>query len=122
MSIVTTDGSLTTAGYVLCTVFVLVLLLFASCALGKPTAGKKLSTKQLVFCAAAMALGFVTSYIKVGPELPFGGSVTLMSMLFVCLIGYWYGPWVGVFTGLAYGILQFLQSPYVLSTYMNSLY
>ena len=31
------------------------------------------------------------------------------------MIGYWYGPSVGILTGLAYGILQFLQGPYVLS-------
>ena len=46
---------------------------------------------------------------------PYGGSVTLFSMLFICLIGYWYGPLPGLMTGLAYGILQFLQEPYVLS-------
>ena len=38
-------------------------------------------------------------------------------MLFICLIGYWYGPGVGIMTGLAYGILQFLQEPYVLSLF-----
>ena len=39
----------------------------------------------------------------------------MFSMLFICLIGYWYGPLPGLMTGLAYGILQFLQEPYVLS-------
>ena len=38
-------------------------------------------------------------------------------MLFICLIGYWYGLKVGILTGLAYGILQFLQEPYVLSIF-----
>ena len=38
-------------------------------------------------------------------------------MLFICLIGYWYGAGVGIMTGLAYGILQFLQEPYVLSLF-----
>lgn len=115
MSIVTPDGGLTTLGYAVCIAAVIALFLAATWFYGKSSSEKKLSTKQLVFCAAAMALAFVASYIKVGPELPFGGSVTLMSMLFVSLIGYWYGPSVGVLTGLAYGILQFLQGPYVLS-------
>ena len=41
--------------------------------------------------------------------MPWGGSVTLCSMLFVTLIGYWYGPRVGLTAGFAYGILQFVQ-------------
>jgi thiamine transporter len=44
-------------------------------------------------------------------NLPMGGSVTLFSMLFVTLIGYWYGPYVGLMTGFAYGLLQFVIEP-----------
>ena len=39
-----------------------------------------------------------------------GGSVTLFSMFFVCLIGYAYGVRVGFSAAFAYSILQFLQS------------
>ena len=46
------------------------------------------------FSAAALALGFITSYVKI-IDMPWGGSVTLCSMLFITLIGYWYGPKVG---------------------------
>lgn len=116
MSIVTPDGGLTTLGYVLCGVLIIALILVAAFFSGKNSARKKLSTKQLVFCAAAMALSFITSYIKI-LHMPYGGSITLFSMLFICLIGYWYGPGVGIMTGLAYGILQFLQEPYVLSLF-----
>ena len=49
------------------------------------------ATKKLVFSAMGIALAMVTSYIKVW-EMPMGGSITLMSMLFICLIGYWFGP------------------------------
>ncbi len=115
MSIVTPEGGLTVPGYALCIAAVIVLVLAAICLHGKKKLSLKLSTKQLVFCSMAMALAFVTSYIKVGPEFPFGGSVTLFSMLFICLIGYWYGIGAGILTGLAYGILQFLQEPFVLS-------
>lgn len=73
-----------------------------------------MSIKQIVFCSMAVALSFLTSYIKLF-AMPYGGSVTLFSMLFVCLIGYWYGPAIGCMTGFAYGILQFLQEPFVLS-------
>lgn len=62
----------------------------------------------------AIALATVTSYIKLF-DLPMGGSVTLFSMLFITLIGYWYGPRAGIVTGVAYGILQFLLDPYFFS-------
>ena len=62
----------------------------------------------------AMALAFITSYIKVF-SLPWGGSVTLCSMLFIVLIANWYGVKAGILVGLAYGILQFIQEPFVLS-------
>lgn len=71
-------------------------------------------TKQLVFCAISIALAFVTSYIKFA-KLPFGGSITLFSMFFICFAGYLYGAKTGVLTGLVYGILQFLQDPYFYS-------
>lgn len=113
MSIVTPDGGLTTFGYALCGLAAILLVLAASF-ITKGSSGKNMSTKQLVYCGVAMALAFITSYLKIF-NMPFGGSVTLFSMLFICLIGYWYGVKVGILTGLAYGILQFLQEPFVLS-------
>ena len=86
--------------YALTIVAGIILFLAASYFAGKHSAKKRMSTKQLVFCAAAMALAFITSYIKIW-NMPWGGSVTLCSM--------------GIFVGLAYGILQFIQEPYVLS-------
>lgn len=71
-------------------------------------------TKQLVFSAVAVALAMITSMIKI-IDMPMGGSVTLFSMLFICLIGYWYGPTAGIVTGIAYGLLQFIIDPYMLS-------
>lgn len=116
MSVITSDGTLTGLGYALCGILAAALLLAPAFLRGKNNARKKISTKQLVYCAAAMALSFITSYIKIF-SMPYGGSITLFSMLFICLIGYWYGPGAGIMTGLAYGILQFLQEPYVLSLF-----
>ena len=76
MSIVTPDGGLTLLGYILSGIFALALILCAAWLGGKNSSRKKLSTKQLVYCAAAMALSFVTSYIKI-LHMPYGGSVTL---------------------------------------------
>ena len=73
---------------------------------------KKIGTKQLVVCAMAVALAMVTSMLKIY-SFPFGGSVTLFSMLFICFVGYLYGPATGMLTGAAYGVLQLLIEPYI---------
>lgn len=74
---------------------------------------KKITTKQLVFSAMAIALATVISVVLKLPSLPLGGSITLFSMLVICLVGYWYGPKVGITTAITYGILQFIVGPYV---------
>ena len=73
----------------------------------------QLKVKQLIFCAVAVALGTVLSYIKLF-DFPTGGSITLLSMLVICLPGYWYGPIAGIMTGIAYGALQLILVPYVI--------
>ena len=108
------DGGLTAAGYAVAAAAGIVLFLFAIWFAGRSSDSKKLTTRQLVFCSVAMALAFVASYLKLF-TLPWGGSVTPCSMLFIVLIANWYGVGTGVMVGLAYGILQFIQEPYVLS-------
>lgn len=102
---------LTTAGYTALVVLMLALVL-AGCALfgGK----KKFSAKQLAFSAIAIALATVTSMLKLF-HLPMGGSITLFSMLFIVLIGYWYGLGGGLTAAVAYGILQLVCDPYIIS-------
>ena len=112
--LVNAEGGLTTAGYAVSIIAGVLLFVLALVFAGKTSEKKKMSTKQLVFCAMAMALAFVTSYVKVF-SLPWGGSVTLCSMLFIVLVANWYGVKTGVLVGLAYGILQFIQEPFVLS-------
>ena len=105
---VNADGGLTTAGYVLFIVLAVAALIAASVIAGKVSKKKKMSARQIAFCSMAIALAYVASYIKLF-SLPFGGSVTLCSMLFITLVGYWYGPTTGILIGFVYGILQFIQ-------------
>ena len=112
--LVNAEGGLTTAGYAVCVIAGILLFIVAAIFAGKNSQKNKMSTKQLVFCAMAIALAFITSYIKIY-EMPWGGSVTLCSMLFIVLVGNWYGVQTGILVGLTYGILQFIQEPYVLS-------
>lgn len=115
MLFVNAEGGLTAAGYAGITLLGLAAFAAAVFLAGK-TSRKKLSTKQLVFCAVAMAMAFITSYIKIW-NMPWGGSVTLCSMLFIVLAANWYGAGTGILVGFAYGILQFIQEPYVLSLF-----
>ncbi len=107
---------LTGAGYGILIACMVALLLAACFLSGKIQEGKKikLGTKQLVFSSMAMALAMVTSMIKL-VDMPMGGSVTLFSMFFICLIGYWYGLKGGLMTAVAYGFLQLIVDPYIIS-------
>jgi len=101
---------LTTPGYIVLAAVMLLILFLPTLLSGKER--RKMSAKQLTFCAVAMALATVTSFIKFA-SLPMGGSITLFSMFFVCFIGYLYGAKIGIMTGLAYGILQLITGPYI---------
>lgn len=113
---------LTGAGYGALIAIMLVILLGACFLSGKrgekeeeeKKNGRRFSTRQLVFSAMAMALAMVTSMIK-AVDMPMGGSVTLFSMFFICLIGYWYGLKGGLMTAIAYGFLQLIVDPYIIS-------
>lgn len=113
---VNAEGGLTAAGYAASIAAAVILFILAVFIAGKVSNKKKMGARQLVFCAMSIALAFVTSYIRFLP-MPFGGSVTLFSMLFIVMTGYWYGPKTGILVGFTYGILQFLQEPYVLSLF-----
>ncbi len=106
-----TSYQLTTAGYTALVIAMLLVLLIGCAIFGSK---KKFSAKQLVFSAMAIALALVTSMLKL-IDMPMGGSVTLLSMLFIVLIGYWYGFGAGLTTAIAYGILQLIIDPYIIS-------
>ena len=111
--IVSEDGisyNLTPLGYVVLIAVVIVVL-----AVGFIVKDKKThSVKRLVTSAMAIALATLTSFITIF-KMPMGGSVTLFSMLFIVLIGYWYGIKTGLTAALAYGVLQLLLDPYILN-------
>ena len=106
------DGyyALTTIGYVVCALLILAAVLATALLQPKKEGSKKkaFQTKSLVFSAVALSLAFVLSYVQ-PYKLPWGGSVTLFSMLFITLIGYWYGLKAGLIAAFAYSILQFIQ-------------
>lgn len=64
-------------------------------------------TMKLVLGGIMIALSAVLSLIKVF-QLPYGGSITLCSMLPIMIYAYKYGVKWGVFAGFAYSITQLI--------------
>ncbi|SFV04429.1 energy-coupled thiamine transporter ThiT [Butyrivibrio sp. INlla21] len=99
---------LTGAGYYLAVAILLLVIFIAASFISKRQNTKEMTAKGLTFAGVAVALAFITSYVKY--ELPMGGSVTLFSMFFVCLVGYTFGIRIGLSAAFAYSILQFIQT------------
>lgn len=108
-----TTYSLTSAGYTAIAILLLIAILVA-CFFKNTKDKSKFSTRQLVVSGMCIALAFVLSNIKLF-KLPQGGSVTLLSMFFICFVGYLYGLRSGLMAGLAYGLLQMFVDPYIIS-------
>lgn len=65
-------------------------------------------TRKIIETGVLIALSVVLSMIKF--PMPYGGSITVVSMLPVIFIAYKYGIAWGTLTGFAYGIMQLLVS------------
>ncbi|MBQ8031032.1 MAG: energy-coupled thiamine transporter ThiT [Butyrivibrio sp.] len=108
-----TTYSITNGGYALLVVLAVALFLLVSYFINKD--GQfKISIKQMTVSALCLALAFVLSNIKLF-KLPMGGSVTVFSMFFITFIGYLYGPRVSLSAAFAYGLLQMVVDPYIIS-------
>jgi thiamine transporter len=67
---------------------------------------KKITTVQLVESALMIAIATVCSMVKI--DLPFGGGVTILSMLPIILISHRYGWKWGVLVAFVYSVGQML--------------
>ena len=101
---------LTTPGYI-ALVLIAAAVFFLLVAL-RDKSGRKLGTREITFCASAIALAAITSLIRI-TTLPFGGSITLCSMLVLSFVGYVLGPGIGVTAGAAFGILYLILETYI---------
>ncbi|MEG0133930.1 MAG: energy-coupled thiamine transporter ThiT, partial [Clostridium sp.] len=72
----------------------------------------KFSAKILVNGSLAIAIAFILSYLKLY-HWPYGGSITLASMLPLMVFAYIYGTKFGIIAGLVYSVLQLIQDMYV---------
>lgn len=78
--------------------------------------GQKWNTRMLCMAALSIALSFVLSCLRLF-RMPTHGSVTPGSMLPIMLFSLVYGVGPGMLTGLAYGILQYIQDPSFLNVW-----
>ena len=69
---------------------------------------------RLTDSAIMIALATILSLLKL-VDLPYGGSITLASMLPVLLIAYRYGTAWGLLTGFVHGVVQLVLGTSVLS-------
>ena len=74
---------------------------------------QKFTTKMLVYGSLCLALSFVLSYLKLF-SWPQGGSITPASMLPIMIFASMFGVLPGIIVGVAYGLLQLIQDPFVI--------
>ena len=71
------------------------------------SANKKVNVKKLTMSAVLIALSAALSMVKIF-EMPLGGSVTLLSMLPVCMLSIMYGCKWGLFCSFIYALSQLI--------------
>ncbi len=91
-----------------------VLLLALLVCIGLFSKQRRLDAKQIAFAGVCIAMSFVLSFVKVSP-VQSGGSITLASFVPVLLYAYAYGPLHGFTVGLIHGLLNFIESPWILT-------
>lgn len=69
---------------------------------------KQSNTIKLVETAVLFAVAIILSFVKLF-QMPWGGSVTLCSMLPIILISYRYGVKWGLFSGFVFSLIQLLS-------------
>ena len=72
---------------------------------------KRTNVRAMVECAMMIAVGTVLAQIKIY-TMPYGGSVTLVSMLPFILVSFRHGVKWGLFTGFINGLLQLITGFY----------
>lgn len=90
------------------------LIVILLIAVGVMLARKKLATQDIAYAGVAISISFVLSFIKVTP-VQYGGSITLASFAPLLIYAYYFGFAKALVCGLIYGLLQFIQDPYILT-------
>ena len=95
-------------------IYAILLLLILLACVGRFGKKHHFDTKRIAFAGVCVATSFVLALIKFKP-VQYGGSVTLASFVPVLLYTYVYGVKDGLMVGLILGLLNFVESPYILT-------
>ena len=68
--------------------------------------------KKFTMSAILLAIAYVLSFVKL-LHLPFGGSITLFSMLFISFPSYFFVAKYGLIASISYSLLQLIIDPYI---------
>ncbi len=71
------------------------------------------NARSLAYAGICVSMSFALSYVKLF-SMPQGGSITLVSLLPLMLFAYAFGAKKGVFVGFVYGVLQAVQTPWLI--------
>ena len=74
--------------------------------------GTRINTRELAEISITVALSVVLNYIKIY-QLPWGGSITLGSMVPIMLLAYRRGIKVGIMAGIVFGLVQMALEGYI---------
>ena len=73
----------------------------------------RVEIRKFAISAIFVAVAYVLSFLKF-LHLPFGGSITLFSMLAISLPAYFFGAKLGFIASFTYSLLQLIIDPYVI--------
>ena len=75
---------------------------------------KKYDARRIAFAGICVAMSFTLALIKIKP-VQYGGSITLASFVPILIYAYVYGVGDGLLVGIIHGLLNFIESPYILT-------
>ena len=90
------------------------LAVIAAIGFFRKTENCRYDAKRIAFAGICVASSFVLALIKFKP-VQYGGSITLASFAPVLLYAYVYGAPNGFMVGIIHGLLNFIESPYILT-------
>ena len=91
-----------------------IVALFAVIFLIRLIGEKRYDAKRLAFAGICVAMSFTLALVKFKP-VQYGGSITLASFVPILIYAYFYGAADGFLVGLIHGLLNFVESPYILT-------
>ena len=95
-------------------VVAVILLLAVIAFIGTSNKKEKYDAKKLAFAGICVSMSFTLSVLKF-KIFESGGSITFASFVPILLFAYIYGAADGFLVGLIHGLLNFIESPYILT-------